>query len=128
LLTCVGLERFLSIDLVRRRRNKNKKIYRSPIVPLVSSGTSSSTGSKRKKRDELEKERDLKKKYMWRRLRRRRRGVIARALHATRVSNRVNMYRTKGEEEDDSRSECGFIHLLLASFPFRPKEEEEKVK
>jgi len=65
---------------------------------------------------------------MWRRLRRRRRGVIARALHATRVSNRVNMYRTKGEEEDDSRSECGFIHLLLASFPFRPKEEEEKVK
>ena len=127
MLTCVGLERFLSIDLVRRRRNKNKKIYRSPIVPLVSSGTSSSTKSKRKKReDEGERER-LKKKNTWRRLRRRRRGVIARALHATRVSNRVNMYRTKGEEEDDSRSECGFIHLLLASFPFRPK-EEEKVK
>jgi hypothetical protein len=35
LLTCAGLERFLSIDLGRRRRrkNKNKKIYRSPIVP-----------------------------------------------------------------------------------------------
>lgn len=71
---------------------------------------------------------------MRRRLRRRRWGVIARALHATRVSNRVNMYRTKerGKEEKIRRRRLTIrvrFHSSAAfviSF-FDPIKEEEKV-
>ena len=92
LLTCVGLGRLLSLQLGEKgeKNKKNPPAYR--FFLFLSEERLHLRPDRKQKMEE-----NTPRWWWWRR--RRRRGVTSRALHATRVSNRVNIYRTKGSKK-----------------------------